>query len=240
MCFASEWNHNFRGSTRMCSVCSCEKRSRAPMWATSGWCLFQSQYFLVLIHSRVPVVHQCGQPRTGAHGVLICQDVTSSGPEGKRKGGWGEGLDGEKERWHPHACTHAPVQKHAYSMSVSQSVNVHLRDSTSALYIPKDISTQLTESTGSAPRHTRTVQLGACGLRRAAGEDDLLYKSSRSTKVSLWYLSFRLASAALLYTCIILPSYISWRVHSACTVTLKLNLHISVYQCWCCQLGFLW
>lgn len=92
-------------------------------------------------------------------------------------------------------------------MSVSQSVNVHLRDSTSALYIPKDISTQLTESTGSAPRHTRTVQLGVCGLRRAAGEDDLFYKSSRSTKVSLWYLSFRLASEVLLYMCIILPSF---------------------------------
>lgn len=124
MCFASEWNHNFRGSTRMCSVCSCEKRTRAPMWATSGWCLFQSQYFLVLIHSRVPVVHQCGQPRTGAHGVLICQDVTSSGPEGKRKGGWGESLDGEKERWHPHVRTHAPVQKtHRACLSVNQSMS---------------------------------------------------------------------------------------------------------------------
>lgn len=122
MCFASEWNHNFRGSTRMCSVCSCEKRTRAPMWATSGWCLFQSQYFLVLIHSRVPVVHQCGQPRTGAHGVLICQDVTSSGPEGKRKGGWGESLDGEKERWHPHVRTHAPVQK-THIEHVCQSIS---------------------------------------------------------------------------------------------------------------------
>lgn len=108
----------------MCSVCSCEKRSRAPMWATSGRCLFHSQYFLVLIHSRVPVVHQCGQPRTGAHGVLICQDVTSSGPEGKRKGGWGEvWMEKKSDDTHTHAHMHLCKNTHRACLSVNQSMS---------------------------------------------------------------------------------------------------------------------
>lgn len=109
-----------------------------PMWGVGGWDLFQRQYFLVLIHS-VPAVHQCGQPRTGAQSILICQDVTCSGHEGKMGVGkvWME-----RERWHPpvnagvpscvdtHQCMHTHTHTstctknpHKACQSVNQSVS---------------------------------------------------------------------------------------------------------------------
>lgn len=138
MCFILE-NQNCCGVALIFRCLFMQGENSCSHVSMSGWCLFQSQYFLVLIHSRVPVVHQCGQPRTGAHGVLICQDVTSSGPEGKREGwGGGSSLDGKKtddtqqsmlmcpvvhEYTHTHTHMHASVQKHTQSMSVSQSMS---------------------------------------------------------------------------------------------------------------------
>ena len=63
--------------------------------------------FLVLIHSGVPAVHECGQPRTGAHSILICQDVTSSGQEGEDRGR--EGRGGLKFGWKERDDTQQPM-----------------------------------------------------------------------------------------------------------------------------------
>lgn len=108
---------------RMCSYLS-----------ACGWFLFQRQYFsstsisLVFIHSGVPAVQQCGQPMTGAHSILICQNVTGSGQEGKEKGikfGWKERNDTQSMPACPvvRVHTYTPAQKHTWSPSLNQSMS---------------------------------------------------------------------------------------------------------------------
>lgn len=137
-----------------------------------GWCVFQRHYFLVLIHSGVPVVHQRGQPRTGAHSILICQDVTSSGQEGKREGGvkfgWKERDDTQQStpvcqigRAHTHIHTHLHKNTHKACQSVNQSMSTW-GTRLLPLYPHRHLNTAhwvVQQSAGSARLHTHTVQL---------------------------------------------------------------------------------
>lgn len=60
-------------------------------------CFSSTCIVLVFIQSAVPAVRLCGQPRAGAHSILICQNVTSFGQQGKRVVGGVQHLNGKRE-----------------------------------------------------------------------------------------------------------------------------------------------
>lgn len=109
-------------------------------------------------------------PSTGAHSILICQDVTGSGQEGKRRRRgkvWTE-----KARRHPadnagaHAQTHAQTHtcRKTHRKPASQSISQCPLEGLNfwPLYPQRHLNTAhwvVQQSAGSASLHTHTVQV---------------------------------------------------------------------------------
>lgn len=199
-------------------MCSCV--------SMSGCCLSQRQYF-VSIHSGVPVVHHCGQPRTSAHSILICQDVTISRQEGKETAG--QSLDGKREMTPDCHCrcaqscekAHTYMHLHKNTHKACQSVDQSM--STWGTRLLPFVSPQTSQHSS-----LTCTTVGSSSYPLIVTDDDTVHVVRFNMFNFKWY-----CSAALHF------SFYFMVMDIECEFWIPKKKKKKC-QCCCCQLGGLW